>query len=77
MILGGASIPLLKSAGLRLSVASGLDGVMHVAVVADPVARRRTARGSIAPSLDGQDTGAWLREKKNSCYEGDSYRKCA
>jgi hypothetical protein len=37
VIYSGAPTPLLRSAGLRLSVASSLDGVMDVAVVADLV----------------------------------------
>jgi hypothetical protein len=37
--------------GLHLSVASGLDGVTDVAVVADPMAHGGTPRRKVVPSL--------------------------
>ena len=51
VVRGGAPVPPLGSAGLRLSVAPGLDGIADVAVVADMVVRGGTPRGKLAPSL--------------------------
>jgi hypothetical protein len=49
--MGGALIPPLGSAGLCLSVASGLDGVTHIVVITDMVARGWMMRGKLSPLL--------------------------
>jgi hypothetical protein len=51
VIQGGAFIPSLRSAGLRVNVAPSLDGVVDIAVIADLVAREETPKGRLVPSL--------------------------
>jgi hypothetical protein len=51
VIYNGAPAPLLRSAGLRLSIVLGLNCVTDVAVVAYLVVRGRTLRGRLVPSL--------------------------
>jgi hypothetical protein len=51
VIQGGALTPLLRSARLCVSVAPGLDGVVDVAVIANPMAHGTTSGGRLVPSL--------------------------
>jgi hypothetical protein len=51
VIWGGAPAPSLRGTRLRLSVVLGLDGVVDVAVIANPVARGGTPRRKVTPSL--------------------------
>jgi hypothetical protein len=49
VIYGGAPFPPLRCPGLSLSMAPSLNGVAHIVVIADPVARRWMARGKLVP----------------------------
>ena len=51
MILGRAPIPSLWSLGLGLSMASSLDGVTHITVIADLFACEWMGRGKLVPLL--------------------------
>ena len=50
-MLGGAPVLVFQSVTLGLSVAPSLDGVTHVAVIADPVARGGMLRRKVMPLL--------------------------
>ena len=51
VICSSAPVPPLRSVVLRLGMASGLNGVVDIAVVANPVVCGRALRERFAPSL--------------------------